>query len=1238
MSKTKRMSQEAITVIIFLIVIAIIASIAVPIILSFMGKDDTTPHTPPVMNVEPTEVYAKDYGTTSMVGYSAKIVGYTTRNVPEVMHDEGFKEEYGKDYPSYGKGPGYTEEERKVIINENISLCGVATTNTGGSYDKIDKDGVLWRNGEVLTYEDGSPRKLYKHSASVGLYGGNVSANERGVIKQITLRNRGYDSYSVTGLYAPAGEVIKVEIDGDDFDRIVASDIAANQKGRTIGLVFHIGQALYNGQANNIWSAKELNRMPILLNTLEVTKELAEYDEERNVYTAYIGSFLGGPIYIRNEDVTFTVTISGAVNYSHFILGYTTKEEFENNRKSTAPYFDLEVWDHGVLHSGPKSYSTAYSYEQLYDAAIYWDKVSNVSNAIRAGSSKQGIVFLYDPFVAAGAAVAFPGRRSVNCPASWMSSSLNYKALSTSGAWGNMHEYNHNFQGWGRGEGGEVTNNALNLVEYALFTRISSERQMENYGANGLSDWNRYTSATWAINQAIRGNGVNRENDLSNYAAILHSFGPDMFIKAINSQTGGQGETNWARAVTLATHQNVKYFYQKLVGYSVSDTYADGIEGFENYPTFIPVASVYQTGRSFVYDGEKKYIKTQQPYRIDENEDFVVDLRRYTVNSAGQYLHEGSIVLPNGFEYTIKEITSPTNGTLSQYQTTNEAGETVDVKNCYLYHPDHKGTSGEIIVTLEITAPEGSGIETQEVDLVLEFETSNAFNKLMLERTHYVFDKNVKEYQDFFTSAKEAYEYIQENPIYKSKYTEDNTNPTQNSNTDIWYSFENPAPNNELIEINGKIYVDETADYRLQLRGRWSVALYYSLDGGKTYKFGVEMNRQPSDSGAGFQTVKDENGRDVAKPGTYIDFIDKLKVGQWVYFKELMFTDARNISSFVGLGWGKFTPAVPELSAAGLPTGKEAQPASVSIKYASAYRNSFEFDGKEFETDYFYANNYSYDYVEEDKYQKEITFCAEQSNFEPWSADYGIENLFDGNSATAANTKQYTKLESFDGNKSDVKATVDAYRLVFDMQKEIKANQLVLYLRKLASGNQGRPIDLNLYYSNDGEEFTLLKPYVNLIPNGLVQTLDFNSTNFRYLKLEVTKTDNGYFSLTDIEVKYSFRITGGKHLSPDENAFVFKGEWDRKAGQSSFGHTYVGKKNTIMEFTFTGERFGILSSREFGGEFEVYIDGEKMSSIELKESTGDIYMSYISQLQANRIHTVKIKCTGSASIDSIVVW
>ncbi len=143
-------------------------------------------------------------------------------------------------------------------------------------------------------------------------------------------------------MFAPAGEVIKIEMSEEDMDA-------------TGGILVHIGQALYNKKANNIWPAKNVNRMPVILNSMKVNKSTATYDEKTKTYTAYVGSFLGGPIYIHNTSVATNVKVSGGVRYTHFIHGYTTEEEFKENAKSSAPYFDLEVWDGGVLHSGPKS-------------------------------------------------------------------------------------------------------------------------------------------------------------------------------------------------------------------------------------------------------------------------------------------------------------------------------------------------------------------------------------------------------------------------------------------------------------------------------------------------------------------------------------------------------------------------------------------------------------------------------------------------------------------------------------------------------------------------------------------------------------------------------------------------------------------------------------------------------------------------------------------------------------------
>lgn len=331
--------------------------------------------------------YDYEYRTTAAVGYNAKVLGTVERKIPTETKNQGMVTNQSM-YPKYGYTPkGITEEDRRQLISEawQITCINTRIGSDGfpkNTYNAMDADGNLYLNGiSEETRTPGTPSKLYKHTCADGMYFGNVSDTEQAIVKQMTFSPRTFHShgmYSVTGLYAPAGEVIKVEISEQDMNT-------------TGGIIIHIGQALYNSKANNIWLQKgQMQRFPVILNTMVVDKTTATFDADRKVWTGYVGSFIGGPIYVRNEGATFTTTISGGVAYSHFILGYTTPEEFEANKDSSAPYFDLEVWDNGVLHSGPKKYSEPFSYDDLFKVAVLWDKITSVTTY----GNNQNIVFL----------------------------------------------------------------------------------------------------------------------------------------------------------------------------------------------------------------------------------------------------------------------------------------------------------------------------------------------------------------------------------------------------------------------------------------------------------------------------------------------------------------------------------------------------------------------------------------------------------------------------------------------------------------------------------------------------------------------------------------------------------------------------------------------------------------------------------------------------------------------------
>ena len=1250
-----------------------------------------------------------EFPTNTAVGFSAKTVSKVERKKSVAFNADGTertnesKSFNNPDYPKYGytlsSVIGAESEKsaaRQRLIDESDYFCAQGTRNNSGNgnnafsngqdgtYTWMDADGYLYRGTTAepvhATNEDGTERKLYKHSSAAGMYYGGftdrtgkvvlpeLSDDEPAIVKQVSIRPRGYGSYSVTGVYAPAGEIIKIEISEEDMNA-------------TGGITIHIGQALYNGQSNNIWAAKgQMQRFPNILNTMNVNKNTATLKD--GVYTAYVGSFVGGPLYIRNTLASFTATISGGVAYSHFILGYTTEKEFNENMKSTAPYFDLEVWNYGVLHSGSKYFAKDFSYEDIYKAAVLWDKVASVTTT----NSNQGIVFLYDPFVAAGAAVAFPGRSSVNCPGGWMTGSLNYNSIVNSGSWGNFHEYHHNFQGYGVGNGGEVTNNGMTLVSYALFTRISANRGIASYGGQGLGGWNSYTSATWALNEVLKISDGNPNTSPSNgnqgltlYATLLHNFGADNYIQAkVAQQKGGYGQSyaGYFRAWEQTTHCDMRYYFQNILQ-GLSADVANKFHNEEYTSLFVPVSSVYQVGRSYNYDGEKKYFKTMQPFQIKAGEDFTIDLGRYTAPD-DQYA-SGSIILPKDFDYTVTNVSQPEHGKIEKIDETH-----------YKYIPDKNNKqSGNIVVTLSFTKAAGSTVTTvpEDVDLVLGFEQSYEMNKNTLERTAYFYDPD-----KMYTDAVAAYEANFAGSKEIKKY--DHTNPTQNCNTDIWLvvpGFESTFPNatpeqmavnnqNSVHVLEGKLYFEEEGKYRIYLRGRTNCAVYYSVDEGKTYKLGAHIT-----NGSGDKFY-------VGNENTYFD----LELGEksWVYVKEILLVNTT--SSYIGLGYNKWTQTMftmtetyhsadnkevdgtdnekyaytkltyrdyqgHEVAYARRDKGSETinyfkkvgnsfvastldevselteprliEPTSAS--YINAFRSNYQLpDGKGFESEYFYTRKYDdFDYTDNLWQNKEQTVVSTNyAKNNAWSYDqHTIEMLTDGNKGTWIHT-----------NGGWGNATDKPLQFVIDMGEARPVNRMIIYSQNGRSDPQYAKA-FTLYGSLDGNDFFEVYKTDDAVPYDLARgyttlSIDFDETTFRYYKLVITKSSNSYVLISEIEMWRVNEILDGTQYTPHDKMFTYKGNWAGAQTASTFGHVYVGGNNATVSFEFEGKRVAILSSEAYGSNFEVKIDGKVVSSIDLKKITDGYGVTYISKELSEGKHKVTIKCKGRANIDSIVTF
>lgn len=733
---------------------------------------------------------------------SMQTLGTATRHTPQVSN-EGMCTRY----PVHGTAlSNVTDEEKTNLYAENKLLMASDNDSSGnnGTYNSMDKDGNLYLDGVA------TGKKLYKHTASIGMYYGDVSDTEPAVVEKITLNAKEMRNY-ITGLYAPAGEVVKIEISQEDLDSIG-------------GMTVFIGQVCQRNYISTIKTTRnDITRMPTIVNRMVVKSP-----------TTYVGNYFGGPIYIfpNKRNVEFSVVISGAVKYPYYIHGYTNKEDLKEMEKLTAPYYDFEVWDTAVRHSGSRKYGN-FDYDNLYKVGEYWEKVARTSQKLPSGSlAGVGIGFIYDSYVTVGLACAFVGGNWVEAPSAALANALDYKLITSSGIWGTMHELNHHYQNYGLNSYGEVTNNATTILSYVSYTNISATRSEND---NTLSGWNRYTDPTRSLKETIS-NGAIGQTTLNTYVDLIHSFGVDAYIKAARYKSGQHGADVWYESLTEATGYDMTYYFEDMLGYTISDEvkakYTD-----KNLPMFVPVACLYQTGRSYLKDGKEVFTDTVRPYRVIKGKEYILDF-------------ENQIVVPDGFEYTIKEITNPAHGTLTK----------ISDKKYKILPTTTDNTSGIFKVKLGLTHPT---ITTPDVTLNINLE----FTDPSPTKTKYVYSSRV------YSTANEA---VINNFKGYSSMTVNDTNTT----------FMNGISNNQIGVVEGKIYIPEDGTYTICLRaGRGNHILYTSKDGGY-YTEAISFNG----SKGGFEIAEDHNATFTLKKGDYL------------YYKQVTVSDG-SADAFTELGW-----------------------------------------------------------------------------------------------------------------------------------------------------------------------------------------------------------------------------------------------------------------------------------------------------------------------------------------------
>ena len=1144
------------------------------------------------------------------------------RTVPTETKDE--RETFGATaYPTWGRGIAHTQELLLALRQESRALTPSPTWHSLNLFDAIDENGYLiktvnnirykldsennlindegniaynfaWNpsnternkytfNNPATTPAVGELKKLYKHTSAVGMYGGDVSDDEPAVVKTLTYISRaGMASNQITGLYAPAGEVVKIEISAEDLAAI----------GGTlrvyIGQNYNLDQQVSMEDTGNGVKGNGLNRMTDILSSYNIRST-----------TAYVGSFLGGPIYVRplsnNVARNFSVTISGAVKYQHFILGATTQEEYELNKASSAPYFDLEIYDQALRFTTTKhtasggKYLRDFTYQDCTDGAVLWDKISQVSTRVQGNgltSSTVPIMAIGDCYIAAGAAFANPGRNGIVCPPDWLAGALNYKGFVTGGNWGFIHEYNHCWQGYGVGNGGEVTNNAVSLVSYSLYTKISAARTI-NWREGG---WNRYTDPSIALATLLNGSSRgNKYYDLPLYATLLHNIGQESYITAAHR---GSYFTN----LVNATHYDMNYYFTEIMNFDIGSSNSTGVISksevdaakAKNYPMFVPVSSVYQVGRSILYDNEKRYFATAQPFAYGSGE-YVLDFNNYNNFSKGQF-NSTNLVIPDGFTVSVVSVTQPENGT------TELLGG-----NKVKYTPNDEIYSGNFRVKLRIIDNSLRFI-VEDVDLVINLKQTN-----VLQRTTYTYDE-----ENMIMDASSVYN-AQTNTFDFGDYnwTETINNIcTQESNCQIWgagrnyydYVYDANSTNYKELPVGqtiqtleGCLLFSSPGTYRFALKGRGNIALYLSFNKGQTWDLAVSMDQNSTSS------FINGNWKDYTLTGT----------SNWVYFKAVLVVK-NNWIDFFGVG-----AAV-----------QNTEGEFGNIINANAYRNE-EFHSLEvekFQTDYFFTRNYTYTHTET---YNSGTIVSNSPTAD--GENNAIQNMLDGNSSTATQSNY-------------IPTAANPWEVTVDLGKTITANRFTMtgFLNNGQSNQNQTPTSFDVFVGDDVDNMRVIGSFVNGAVNGITTAFGFETQSFRYYKIVVTKTVQGrYVRISSIT--FTNNSTASVVAPNDFYVRYIGNSWKTENVLCSFGMIYTANAGDSVELHFTGSRFAYFAyqSQDYG-TVNIYLDNKLIASnvsLQSDKNVGTLTYLYSGETLTYGEHILKIVGnTGSFNVDSFAVW
>ncbi len=362
-----------------------------------------------------------------------------------------------------------------------------------------------------------------------------------------------------------------------------------------------------------------------------------------------IGSMYGGPLYVKPTTDSVDMEIAGAVLTPHFVLGVTTVEEFEEQLRDAPGLIATMDVENGQLIGPAADMRNADDIEKL---AYFWHSVFAIDISLNGREYNYNMTMCYDLHVPAGEAVALNSNFCAQ-PEYWFDTCMNYEELTTKGNWGTFHELGHvqaktHGVNWGFCDGdGEVWNNTLILLIYSMlcnmdnrvigvehgeyvhpFTAIERSQKITTQYKDKVTGEMRNIEDYGEINE---GNGAHFDQ-LSMYATLLHSFGPDKFVDMfytykMNPSYCPNKRADFVYRIGVVDRVNIlNWVNDNYFANITDDMFTDSqLEFLRNLPTFVPVAYRWANG----IDGNE----TARKYDVDGKHPTVFDVSKDNFSS-----------------------------------------------------------------------------------------------------------------------------------------------------------------------------------------------------------------------------------------------------------------------------------------------------------------------------------------------------------------------------------------------------------------------------------------------------------------------------------------------------------------------------------------------------------------------------------------------------------------------------